>query len=152
VEEAEKIYKVGASKNMNKKGAMSLDKEREVIENIMPLMGQVSYTKDPGVSTGPRLLIGSATMHFESYDINLVRAYFTLGPDRVAPPPGLVIIRDDWSNGTRPGLVMEPLGPDGMYFLLSRNHDYDIRLYGTLLYKLCDSHTLLVHRYTPVVV
>ena len=133
---------------------MSIDKEREVTENRMPLMGQVSYNRDPGVSTGPRLLIGSVTMHFESYDLNLVRAYFTSlissEPDRVAPPPGLVIIRDDWSNDRRAGLVMEPLGPGGMYFLLSRNHDYDIRLDGTLLYKLCDSHTLLVHRITPV--
>ena len=125
---------------------MSLDSEREVTE-------KVSYNRDPGVSTGPRLLIGSVTMHFESYDLNLVRAYFTIssGPDRVAPPPGLVIIRDDWSNDRRAGLVMEPLGPGGMYFLLSRNHDYDIRLDGILLYKLCDSHTLLVHRITHVV-
>lgn len=110
------------------------------------LSGQVVYKAVPGVAEGPHLLVDNLFMHFETYDINLVRVFFTAEGilPRVAPPQGMTIRRD---NGDRDSVTMDPLGIGGMYFLLSRNHNYDILLHGVLTYRLSDSHTLQVHKF-----
>ena len=91
-------------------------------------------------------MLGNVVMRFESYDVNLVKVFFTNddATAMVAAPDGLVIRRD---AGDRSSLIMQPLGPDMNHFLLSKNHDYDILFHGALMYKLCDHHTLLVHRF-----